>query len=141
MECKRRGRGARPCQMHRAIRKQLGYARFYPRSDFITSSLSFASEIIFELLSDNRQLKVGQAEKEVLKSIMIARLHKELLEENQNVFVLYPTSYYRILALWQSDKILGEKEIATNYVYNQLSKDVHSLPKLLITYATFELVP
>src|SRR5258706_14382868 len=106
-----------------------------------TSSLSFASEIIFELLSDNRQLKVGQAEKEVLKSIMIARLHKELLEENQNVFVLYPTSYYRILALWQSDKILGEKEIATNYVYNQLSKDVHSLPKLLITYATFELVP
>ena len=34
---------------------------------------------------------------------------------------------------------MNEREIATNYIYEQMSLDAHALPKILITNATFEI--
>jgi len=102
-----------------------------------TPSLSFASELISKLFSDDRLPQIGQNERAFLQSLMIDRLHKEVLEKNENIFSSYPTSYYWILNAWRSEKILNKKEIATKYVYDQLPLDSNVLPKLLILYITF----
>ena len=104
-----------------------------------TESLSLASELTTRLLSNEYPIQIPQSEKDTLKTIMIDRLHKEVLENKQNVFATYPTSYYRILGAWRSEQILGEREIATNYIYEQLSLDASALPKILLTNATFEI--
>ncbi len=104
-----------------------------------TESLSLASELTTRLHSNEYPIQIPQSEKDTLKTIMINRLHKEVLENKQNVFATYPTSYYRILGAWRSEQILGEREIATNYIYEQLSLDANALPKILITNATFEI--
>jgi hypothetical protein len=102
-----------------------------------TESLSLAAELVTRLYSNEYPIQIAQAEKDALKTFMINRLHKEVLEDKQNIFATYPTSYYRILKAWRSDQILGEREIATNYVYEQLPIDATALPKLLIDNATF----
>ena len=104
-----------------------------------TPSLSFASELIMDLLSPSYPYQIPQAEKDSLKPIMLDRLHKDLLDGRQNIFVTYPTSYYRIIGVWRSEQILNEREIASNYIYEQMSLDANALPKILITNATFEL--
>lgn len=104
-----------------------------------TESLAFASEITSRLLSNDYMIQLPKEEKEAVKSIMIKRLHEEVLKSKQNIFATYPTSYYRILSPWRSDQILGEKDVVTNYVYEQLPRDTSVLPKILLNNATFNI--
>jgi energy-coupling factor transporter ATP-binding protein EcfA2 len=104
-----------------------------------TTSLALASDLIMDLFSPDRPTrKLPQSNYDNLKSIMIARLHKELLQDNQNIFISYPTAFYKIITIWRSMQILAEQEIATKYVYEQLSADSNALPKLLIMYSTID---
>lgn len=104
-----------------------------------TPSLAFASDLIARFLSDDRSFQIEQSDKDALRSIIIGRLQHEVLETKQNIFATYPTSYYRILAVLCSKKVMGTREIGTNYVYEQLSVDANALPKLLIMNATFNI--
>lgn len=103
-----------------------------------TESLSLAAELVRRLQSNEYPIQIPQTEKDALKTVMIDRLHKEVLEGKQNIFATYPTSYYQILGAWRSEQILNEPEIATNYIYEQMSLDASALPKILLTTARFE---
>lgn len=106
-------------------------------------SLAFASELATRFLSDKPSFSIEQQmqekDKENLTLIIKNRLQKEVLESNQNVFATYPKSYYRILSVLRSEKIMGTRDIGINYVYEQLAIDPNALPKLLITNATVTL--
>lgn len=108
-----------------------------------TPSLAFASDLIAWFLSDEPPVfikqQMQQKDMENLISIIKKRLQEEVLEPKQNIFATYPKSYYRILAVLRSEKIMGTRDIGTNYVYEQLTIDPNALPKLLIMNATFNL--
>ena len=108
-----------------------------------TPSLAFASDLITWFLSDEPPIfvkqQMQQKDGENLISIISRRLQEEVLKPKQNIFATYPKSYYRILAVLRSEKIMGTRDIGTNYVYEQLIIDPNALPKLLIMNATFNL--
>ena len=108
-----------------------------------TPSLAFASNLIAQFLPDEPYFlikqQMQQTDMENLISIIKKRLQEEVLEPKQNIFATYPKSYYRILAVLRSEKIMGTRDIGTNYVYEHLIVDPNALPKLLITNATFSL--
>jgi predicted KAP-like P-loop ATPase len=106
-----------------------------------TESLPFASELTSRLLSNEKPIQIPQSEKEAVKTIMVNKLHKELIENKQNVFATYPSSYYLILTAWRSEQVLNERETATNYIYEQMYIDANVLPKILLANATFEIGP
>ncbi len=108
-----------------------------------TPSLPFACELIRRFLSDDPPYQIAQQKRqedeEKLRSIIVKRLQDEILTPKQNIFDVYPTSYHRLLTVLRSEKIMGTREIGTNYVYEQLLTDPNALPKMLITNATFNL--
>jgi len=114
-------------------------------ADVVSSapSLAFASDLIVRFLSDEPPFfikqQMQQRDIENLTSIIKKRLQEEVLDPMRNIFTTYPTSYYRILSVLRSEKIMGTRDIGTNYVYEQLIIDSSVLPKLLILNATYSL--
>ncbi len=110
---------------------------------FSTSSLAFASDLVARFLSDEPSFVIKQQmrpeDREGLIAIIKKKLQEEVLEPKQNIFATYPNSYSRILAVLRSEKVMGTRDIGTNYVYDQLMVDPNALPKLLIMNATFTL--
>ncbi len=104
-----------------------------------TGPLSLASDLIARISSTDYPIEIPQSEKEAVKEIFLDRLHRELLEEKLNVFEAYPTSYFYILKVWRSEQYLNEREIATNYIYDQVSVDAKALPKIILANATVEI--
>ena len=108
-----------------------------------TPSLAFASDLIARFLADKPNFfikeQIQQGDIENLTLIIKKRFQEEVLEPKQNIFATYPKSYYRILAVLRSEKIMGTRDVGTNYVYEQLIIDPSVLPKLLIMNASYSL--
>jgi|GEM_PF-3591899 len=99
------------------------------------TSLSFAS-LVIEGIGSHKKKGELPAELEIapLLEIISDRIRSEIIQAEQNIFIEYPDSFARILAIWHSEVYLGEQKEADEYVYAQLRNYPKGIGQLLRLY-------
>ncbi len=100
-----------------------------------STSLSFAARVLSYSYPDQEYAKVPKGiDFNVIKDVFRKRLYEEIVDQDRNIFALYPQSYNEILRVWRSTSFLDEEQNQNEYVYKTLDKNPESIPKFLTQY-------
>jgi len=109
------------------------------QTEIILEIISSSPSLVFALLMARdgflgRWFSFSEENKKAIVETSRARIHKDLIDENIDIFETYPRDFSSILGLWRSKEFLNEEDLSKNYLYKFLEKSPAYALKILSLY-------